>query len=64
MDVFADSPGGRYTHPLGINAVVAAGLPPDPDFDPQGLMSKPGFKVLHVQELDYRSNMPDVDRMS
>ena len=55
LDIYADSAGGRYVHPMGIDAVAAAGLPKDPDFDPDGLMSKPGFKVMHVQELDYRS---------
>ena len=55
LDIYADSQGGRYAHPMGIDAVAAAGLPKDPDFDPRGLMSKPGFKVMHVQELDYRS---------
>jgi hypothetical protein len=55
LDIYADSNGGRYAHPMGIDAVAAAGLPKDPDFDPEGLMNKPGFKVMHVQELDYRS---------
>src|SRR5277367_910401 len=55
LDIYADSEGGRYAHPAGVQAVTAAGLPKDPDFDPQGLMSKPGFKVMHVQDLDYRS---------
>jgi hypothetical protein len=55
LDIYADSKGGRYVHPKGIDAVAAAGLPKDPDFDPEGLMKKPGFKVMHVQELDYRS---------
>jgi hypothetical protein len=55
LDIFADSEGARYSHPKGIDAVAAAGLPKDPDFDPEGLMNKPGFKVLHVQEFDYRS---------
>jgi hypothetical protein len=55
LDIYADSAGGRYAHPMGIEAVAAAGLPKDPDFDPEGLMNKPGFKVMHVQELDYRS---------
>lgn len=55
LDIYADSEGGRYAHPMGIDAVAAAGLPKDPDFDPDGLMNKPGFKVMHVQELDYRS---------
>ncbi len=55
LDIYADSEGGRYAHPSGPRAVAAAGLPPDPDFDPQGLMNKPGFKVMHVQDWDYRS---------
>jgi hypothetical protein len=44
LDIFADSRGGRYAHPAGINAVAAAGLPKDPDFDPEGVMSKPGLR--------------------
>ncbi len=56
LDVFADSKGGRYAHPAGPGMVAAAGLPADPPFDPDGIMSKPGFKVMHVQDVDYRSN--------
>jgi hypothetical protein len=55
LDIFADSQGGRYAHPAGPDAVAAAGLPKDPDFDPQRVMSKPGFKVMHMQDYDYRS---------
>jgi hypothetical protein len=32
-----------------------AGLPADPDFDPAHVMDKPGFKVMHIQDVDYRS---------
>lgn len=55
LDVFADSNGGRYAHPAGPGVVARAGLPADPDFDPTHLMDKPGFKVMHVQDVDYRS---------
>jgi Phosphoinositide phospholipase C, Ca2+-dependent len=55
LDVYADSKGGLYAHPSGPKNVAAAGLPADPDFDPNGLMLKPGFKVMHVQDVDYRS---------
>jgi len=55
LDIYADSEGGRYAHPMGPDTVAAAGLPKDPEFDPQGLMNQPGFKVMHVQDLDYRS---------
>jgi len=56
LDVYADSKGGRYAHPSGPGMVAAAGLPADPPFDPDHLMDKPGFKVMHVQDVDYRSN--------
>ena len=55
LDIFADSQGGRYAHPAGPRMVAEAQLPPDPPFDPEGLMMKPGFKVMHVQDIDYRS---------
>ncbi|WP_263356393.1 phosphatidylinositol-specific phospholipase C1-like protein [Acidicapsa ligni] len=55
LDVFADSKGGLYAHPAGPQMVANAHLPADPDFDPNGLMSKPGIKVMHVQDIDYRS---------
>jgi hypothetical protein len=55
LDVFADSKGGLYAHPSGPRMVASAHLPADPEFDPNGIMAKPGFKVIHVQDVDYRS---------
>jgi hypothetical protein len=55
LDIFADSEGGRFAHPAGPRMVAEAQLPPDPPFDPEGVMLKPGFKVMHVQDIDYRS---------
>lgn len=55
LDVYADTKGGLYAHPSGPKMAAAAHLPPDPDFDPNGIMNKPGFKVMHVQDVDYRS---------
>jgi len=55
LDIFADSQGGRYAHPAGPQLVAAAHLPPDPPFDSSGVMLKPGFKVMHMQDVDYRS---------
>lgn len=55
LDVFADSKGGLYAHPLGPKLVAEAHLPADPPFDPKGVMEKPGFKVMHIQDIDYRS---------
>lgn len=55
LDIYADTKGGRYADPAGPKRVAAAGLPADPPFDPHGIMLKPGFKVMHVQDVDYRS---------
>ena len=55
LDIFADTQGGRYAHPSGLVTAAAAGLPADPPFDPNHLMDKPGFKVMHIQDVDYRS---------
>jgi hypothetical protein len=55
IDIFADPNGGRFAHPSIVRKVAAAGLPADPDFDPHHEMDKPGFKVMHVQDLDERS---------
>lgn len=55
IDVYADSKGGRYAHPAILNMVAKAGLPADPEYDPQHVMDKPGFKVLHMQDIDVRS---------
>jgi hypothetical protein len=55
IDVFSDPKGGRFAHPAVVQSVAAAGLPADPDFDPKHEMDKPGFKVMHIQDLDERS---------
>jgi len=55
LDIVADSAGGRYAHPAGPRMVAEAGLPRDPPFDPSGVMPRPGFKVMHIPDVDYRS---------
>jgi hypothetical protein len=55
LDIFSDSKGGLFADPAGPRLVAKAGLPADPPFDPEGRMKKPGYKVIHVQDLDYRS---------
>ena len=56
LDVFADPEGGRFVHPQIVNRVAAAGLPPGPTYDPSHEMKKPGFKVMHLQDVDQRSS--------
>jgi hypothetical protein len=51
IDVYADTSGGRFAHPRGLDWV--GGQPP---FDTAGLMNTPGFKVLHIPDIDFRSN--------
>lgn len=47
IDVYADPEGGKYAHPIGATRF-------HDEFDvPE--MALPGFKVMHVQDLDFRS---------
>lgn len=55
LDVYADAHGGLYADPLAPHLLAAAHQSADPAFDPDGVMKHPGFKVLHVQDIDYRS---------
>ncbi len=52
LDIYADTQGGRFAHPFGA-AMAGKDAPP---FDPDGVMRRPGFKVLHLQDIDYVSN--------
>jgi hypothetical protein len=49
LDVFADKKGGLYANPL------AGRMPDVPSHDPDGLLKRPGMKVLHIQDVDYRT---------
>ena len=55
IDVYADEKGGKYAHPKGLEWEADAH---PPIYDPAGEMNQPGFKVFHVQDLDFRSNCP------
>jgi hypothetical protein len=55
LDVFTDPDGGLYATPAGPGIVSLLGLPPDLPNDPFGVMRRAGMKVLHVQDVDYRS---------
>jgi len=56
IDVVYDPQGGLYAHPKGLALVKERALQ-SPPYDPQGLMTKPGFKVLHVPDIDFRANV-------
>ena len=51
LDLVYDPAGGRFAHPAGPRL---AGLPQDPAY--VAAMSAPGFKVLHIQDVDFHSN--------
>jgi hypothetical protein len=57
IDVVYDPEGGRYAHPRGVAAVAENNLPPGPPYDPEGVMIKPGLKVMHIPDMDFRSNV-------
>jgi hypothetical protein len=51
LDVAYDPLGGRFAHPIGPKLTGEA---PPSDFDQ--VMAKPGFKVMHIQDIDFRSS--------
>jgi hypothetical protein len=55
LDIFADSKGGRYAHPAGPRLEAAAGVAVDTRDENADVMLEPGFKVMHVQDLDQHS---------
>lgn len=55
IDVIYDPNGGRYAKPMGLNILKSQGKPVAA-YDPEGKMSAPGFKVLHIQDIDFRSS--------
>ena len=55
LDMLLDPEGGLYANPFGDSVVAKSGLPADPDFDPNNEMEQPGLKIIHMQDIDYRS---------
>jgi hypothetical protein len=56
LDIVQDPQGGRFAHPKIVGLTKEAGLPADPDFDPKHDYMKPGFKTLHLGDLNQRSS--------
>ncbi|MCH6256762.1 phosphatidylinositol-specific phospholipase C1-like protein [Puniceicoccaceae bacterium K14] len=51
LDLFADPNGGLYAEPFGVTI--------DSEEHPFGtILQQPGLKVLHIQDIDYRTNVP------
>lgn len=51
IDIYADSKGGKYAHPKGLDLVT-----PKEPYDVEGKMKKPGFKILHIPDIDFRTS--------
>lgn len=49
IDIFADPDGGLYSSPSG------AVLSNDYEYIDNEIMNQPGFKVIHIQDIDYRT---------
>lgn len=55
LDVFLDPQGGRFANP-GVNQLLGLPAPNVPE------LLEPGFKVIHVQDIDYRTTCPTLRR--
>ncbi len=54
IDVVHDPEGGRFSQPKGLEMLNAQGVETKP-YNPEA-MKHPGFKVLHVPDIDFRSH--------
>lgn len=55
IDVVYDPEGGLFAEPFGYTQLKKMGISVS-DFDPDGIMKESGFKVLHVPDVDFRTN--------
>lgn len=58
LDVFADPRGGRYARPAYFQMLrdLKQDAGDDPNLD--GVLDRPGLKVFHVQDVDFRTTTP------
>lgn len=55
LDIFHDPLGGRFSNPGGLKIVKEMGGTPLP-FDEKKVMERPGLKMFHIQDIDFRSH--------
>jgi len=58
LDVYGDAQGGLFAEPLYLKLVAKEGLPVEALPYGADVLKRPGFKVLHVPDLDFRSHCP------
>lgn len=51
IDIYADEKGGKYANPKGLGWAKN-----QKEFDPEGKMKQPGFKIFHMVDIDFRSH--------
>lgn len=57
LDCFADPKGGAFAKPLAQQLAKLAGKPFLPQPDPENLLTKPGTKILHFPNFDFRTTV-------
>ena len=55
FDVYHDPLGGKYAQPWGLTQLRQLGIETEP-YDENGDLLKPGMKMLHAQDIDFRSH--------
>lgn len=55
LDLLHDPIGGKFSQPVGFNLVREAGASPQP-YDHNSDLEKPGLKVFHIPDIDFRSH--------
>ncbi len=58
LDVYADPAGGLYSLPIGRKILQEAGKPPGPDPNLNGILDRPGMKIIHSPGFDFASTVP------
>lgn len=51
IDIYVDTKGGKYAHPKGLDIAKSTQA-----YDPTGIMKRPGFKVFHMPDIDFRTS--------
>jgi hypothetical protein len=57
IDVYYDPEGNRFSHPASYQVLQEKGVTDLASFNTEGL-DKPGFKVLHMADIDFRTHYP------
>ena len=55
LDVFYDPKGGHFSNPKGLEIVKQSGAIPMP-YDEDNTLEASGFKLFHIQDIDFRSH--------